>query len=552
MRVAVVVFAILAWSSSARADVTGTWSGTVEVPGRPLAFSVTFTADGKGTIDIPSQGAKDLALDNIKTTGTDISFAIAKVGAVLKGTIAGDTITGTLEQGGQAIPFKITRGAGYKPPPPPRKPLTASAGAKLLGTWKGKLGPTAITIEIKDDKGLVAGTMLAEHACIPTKLDNLTLTFKTVHAEVQGTGVDGVIAGDTISGTAHGAGGDQPWSITRDKPAAVDKPYTETELTIPSTNGVTLAATLTTPKGPPAPVVVTITGSGPQDRDECVVGIRPFAQLADHLARHGIATLRYDDRGIAKSTGDFATATAADFADDAQAAVTFLKARTDIDPNKIGVLGHSEGGIIAPMVAARDKDVTFVVMWAGTGVPLDQVITRQTAEILKAGGTPADKVAHQTAIEQALWKARHTNKDRDKFKAAFTATVKRMLTKAELAEIGDVDAWAESQVAQIWNPWFTWYLDYDPKVTLRKVTQPVLALNGTLDKQVDPTINLPAIKSALAKNKDVSIVEIPGQNHVFQKTKTGAPSEYLTNPPVMDNDVLDITTTWIRKHTGLE
>ncbi|HEV7557430.1 MAG TPA: alpha/beta hydrolase, partial [Kofleriaceae bacterium] len=493
------------------------------------------------------------ALDNVAISGNSISFALTKFGAVLKGTIDGDTIKGTLEQGGQTIPFKLARGGGYKPPPPPRKPLTASAGAKLLGTWKGKIGDSDITVELHDENGLVAGTMLAQRACKPTKLDNLTLTFKTVHAEMQGTsGVDGTLSDDTISGTAHRSGGDEPWSLKREPVAAADKPYIETQLTIPSTNGTTLAATLTTPKGPPAPVVVTITGSGPQDRDECVVGIRPFAQLADHLARHGIATLRYDDRGTARSTGDFATATAADFADDAQAAVTFLATRTDIDPKKIGLLGHSEGGLIAPIVAARDKDVAFVVMWAGPGVPLDQVIIRQTGEGLKAEGTPKDKVDHALKVQQALWQLRHANKDRDKFKAAFIAASKRLLDKTELAEIKDIDAWAESEISQIWNPWFTWYLDYDPKVTLRKLTQPVLAINGGLDKQVDPTINLPAIKAALAKNKDVSIVEIPGQNHVFQPTKTGAVSEYTKNPTVMDNAVLDTTTAWIRKHTGLE
>jgi len=471
MRVALVVFAVLTWSTSARADVAGTWSGALEIPGQPLKFTVTLTADGKGTIDIPAQGASGLALDNIKVSGTDVSFAITKVGAVMKGTVDGDTIKGTLEQGGQSIPFKMTRAGVYKAPPPPRKPLTAAAGAKLLGTWKGKLGDDDITVELHEDKGLVAGTMIALHACSLITLDNITLTFKTVHAELQGTsGIDGTITGDTMSGTAHRPGGDEAWSLKREKVAAEDKPYTETVLTIPSTNGTTLAATLTTPKGPPAPVVVTITGSGPQDRDECLVGIRPFGQLADQLARHGVATLRYDDRGTAKSTGDFKAATAADFADDAQAAVTFLTSRTDIDPKKIGVLGHSEGGLIAPMVAARDKDVAFVVMWAGPGVPLDQVIIRQVGEGLKAEGAPKDKVDHEVQVQQALWRLRHAYKDRDKFKAAFIAAAKRLLTKSELAEIKEIDTWAESEVSQIWNPWFTWYLDYDPKVTIRRST----------------------------------------------------------------------------------
>jgi pimeloyl-ACP methyl ester carboxylesterase len=297
-------------------------------------------------------------------------------------------------------------------------------------------------------------------------------------------------------------------------------------------------------------VVVTITGSGPQDRDECVVGVRPFRQLADELGRHGIATLRYDDRGVARSTGDFKAATPVDFADDAQAAVAFLRSRTDVDTKHIGVLGHSEGGIIGPMVAARDPGVAFVVMWAGTGVPLEQVIVRQTGEISKAEGTPPAQVAHELSLLQTLLRLRHAHKDRDKLRTAVAAETKKMITRKELDEIGDFDIWVDAQIKVVWNPWFNWYLDYDPKTSLSKITVPVLAVNGALDKQVDPTINLAAIKSALANNKDVTIVELPGLNHVFQRAKTGGVSEYVKNPPVIDSSVLDTTTTWIRKHVG--
>jgi len=560
MRIALVVLAVAAWSTPARADgVTGRWSGAIDVPGQPLGFAVTFSADGSATIDIPSQGANGLALAKVAVAGKDVGFEISQAGAVFKGTVDGDTIKGTLTQGGQSIPFAMTRGKDvYTPPPPPRRPLTAEIGRRLVGSWQGTvehLGTTAIAVDLAEVNGLVVGTEHEDRTCTGTNaIANLSLTFERVHFEVPSKNAppiyfDGVLATDTISGTMYQGGVERPFTVKR---TVVDKPYTETELSIPSTKGTTLAATLTTPKGGPAPVVVLVTGSGPQDRDECVLGIRPFRQLADHLARHGVATLRYDDRGTAHSTGEFAAATAADFADDAEAAVVFLAARTDVDPKKIGVLGHSEGGLIAPMVAARAKAVAFIVLWAGPGLPLDQVIIRQTGELARAEGAPADKIARDVGIQQVLWKLFRGSTDRDKFKAAFGAAVKARLDKKVLAELGDFDTWLEREVAAVWNPWFRWYLAYDPLVTLRKVTCPVLAINGALDKQVDAKLNLPVIKTALAKNKDVSIVELPGVNHVFQATKTGAFSEYAKNPPVMDASVLDATTTWIRKHTGLD
>lgn len=564
MRIALVVLAVATWSVPARADgVTGTWSGTIDLPGQPLGFSVTFSADGAAAIDIPAQGAHGLALAKVAVAGKAVGFEISQVGAVFKGTLDGDTIKGTLTQGGQSIPFAMTRGKAapkdaYTPPPPPRRPLTAEIGRRLVGSWQGSFeyqGTIAIAVDFIEANGLVVGTEYQERTCSGTSaIANLSLTFDRVHFEVPSKNMspsyfDGVLANDTISGTLHQDGVQHPFTVRR---TAIDKPYTETELSIPSANGATLAATLTTPKGGPAPVVVLVTGSGPQDRDECVLGIRPFHQLADHLARHGVATLRYDDRGTARSTGDFAAATAADFADDAEAAVRFLATRTDVDPKKVGVLGHSEGGAIAPMIAARDKAVAFIVLWAGPGLPFDQIIIRQAGELARAEGEPADKIAHAVAIQQVLWKLMHGYTDRGKFKAAFGAAVKARLDKKSLSELGTFDIWLESQVAAVWTPWFRWYLGYDPQATLRKVTCPVLAINGALDKQVDAKQNLPAIKAALAHNKDVSIIELPGVNHVFQATKTGAFSEYAKNPPVMDASVLDATTIWIRTHTGLD
>src|SRR6202043_1017231 len=175
---------------------------------------------------------------------------------------------------------------------------------------------------------------------------------------------------------------------------------------------VKLGGPLTVPPGEgPFPAVILITGSGAQDRDETLLGHKPFLVLSDYLTRHGIAVLRADDRGTAQSTGDFATATTADFATDTEAGIAYLKTRAEVDPNKIGLIGHSEGGVIAPMIAARNKDVAFIVLMAGTGVPGDQILVAQGQAIETASGkSPAD-VAKDAAKEKSMLTLIETEKD---------------------------------------------------------------------------------------------------------------------------------------------
>jgi uncharacterized protein len=553
------------------APLTGTWSGTVSIPGQELGIVVAFTAGG-GTLDVPAQGAHGIPLARVTVQGTAVSFDVPVIGASFKGTIARGEITGTMTQRGQGFPFHLAPGAtpGYTPPPPPPRPLTDHAGRRLLGDWTGTIqapsGPLATAVRFEARNGLVVGTADDLAHCAPDlPITQIILTFDRVHVTVEPKGspvayADGRLSGDTITGTFHQGGAALPFTLTRVDPAAAarataDRPYAETDVTIPSTSGVALAGTLTLPAhaATPPPVVVLVTGSGPQDRDECVLGVRPFRQLADHLARHGIATLRYDDRGTAKSTGDFATATAADFADDADAAVAWLAARTDVDVHHVGVLGHSEGGLIAPMVAVRDKRVAFIVLWAGPGVPLDQVIVQQVGDIGRAEGAKPDEVAREVALEKAAFRAMHRARTEDELRAALKKRVVASLSKAELAKIGDLDAVLAAKTKQLWTPWFRWYLRYDPARTLARVKVPVLAVNGGMDKQVDARTNLAAIRRALARghDRDVKLVTLPGLNHLFQQTRTGAVSEYARNPPALDPSVLDITTTWIRAHAGL-
>jgi uncharacterized protein len=247
--------------------------------------------------------------------------------------------------------------------------------------------------------------------------------------------------------------------------------------------------------------------------------------------------LRAYDRGTGKSTGDFEGATTADFATDTEAGIAYLKTRPEVDLHKIGLIGHSEGGVIAPMIAARNHDVAFIVMMAGTGVPGYQVLVAQSQAIEVASGNDPAVAAKNAAKEKDMLTLVETEKD--------TATLEKLL-REKLA--GDVPQGVIGlQIKQLTSVWFRYFLTYDPATALRKVTCPVLALNGSLDKQVLPSQNLPAIRKALdaAGNQHVEIDELPGLNHLFQTAKTGAPAEYGQIEETMSPVALEKISTWI-------
>lgn len=295
---------------------------------------------------------------------------------------------------------------------------------------------------------------------------------------------------------------------------------------------VRLAGTLLVPNGDgPFPAVLLITGSGPQDRDESLMGHKPFWVLADALARRGIAVLRVDDRGVAASTGDFSTATSADFAEDVEAGLAWLRMRKEIDSARVGLLGHSEGGLIAPLVASRTK-VAFIVLLAGPGVPGDEVILTQ-----------GDRLAELAGKSAAARKKIHNNQRRlfDLIKAepdpaALKEKARPLIAAAiddlpaeERAAPGDPSRRIEALVAQTSSPWLRYFVTHDPRPVLSKVRCPVLALGGGKDLQVVAKKNLAAIRAALKAggNRDVTIRELPGLNHLFQTAQTGSPSPFL-------------------------
>ncbi len=333
-------------------------------------------------------------------------------------------------------------------------------------------------------------------------------------------------------------------------------PYDEEDVTYKNEGAnVTLAGTLTKPKtGGPFPVVLLITGSGPQDRDETLLGHKPFLVLADYLTRRGLAVLRVDDRGVAKSTGDFATATSADFATDVLAGVNYLKTRKDVNPAQIGLIGHSEGGLIAPLVATQSNDVAFIVLMAGPGLTGEEILLKQSALINRASGATDEIIARTNAQNARLYGIVVKEKDNAAARKALDASWKEMkagLTDADKKDPALSDAAMQAQFAQITSPWFRYFLTYDPRPTLQKVACPVLAINGALDLQVPPAEDLAAIETALKAggNKDYTTRLLPKLNHLFQTSVTGSPSEYLVIEETIAPLALATMGDWIVQHT---
>lgn len=311
----------------------------------------------------------------------------------------------------------------------------------------------------------------------------------------------------------------------------------------------TLAGTLTTPKNKKEfPIVILITGSGQQNRDEELFNHKPFWVIADDFAKKGIGVLRLDDRGIGGSTNGNKNPTSENFASDINAAVNYLSNK---GYQKIGLIGHSEGGMIAPMVAVANNKVTFIISLSSQGIPTDQLLILQYAALAKANGATADEIKTNAELSQKIYKKigqfsgseLHTQ-----LKILLTETIKK-LPKNQLPPENKIEELVDGQIKQISSPWFVYFLKWNPNAYWSKLKIPVLALNGSLDLQVTPQENLAGIKSNLekAKNKDFEILEMPGLNHLFQEAKTGSVEEYSQLEQTISPTVLDKMSSWILK-----
>ena len=372
----------------------------------------------------------------------------------------------------------------------------------------------------------------------------------------------GVFRGDSIvDGIWHQAGrnfllalkrANAGVEVRRPQTPAPPFPYTSEEVTFRNEKeNFSLAGTLTLPKGEgPFPGVVFISGSGPQDRDETIFNHKPFLVLADHLTRNGIAVLRYDDRGVGESKGSSENARSDNLADDAAGALAFLRARHEIDTRRTGLLGHSEGGMIAPILAARTKDVAFVVLLSGPGVPGDEILLRQGELIRRAEHVSEQQIEAQTKIAKTLYSIIRSTPDTA---AAYTKMMEALNMFADelpdsIRHSPDFSREQLSSSARSLNsPWFRYFLTYDPRPALRALKIPVLALNGELDLQVPASENIAAIESALREggNTRVTTKIFPKLNHLFQTSVTGSVSEYAKIEETMAPEVIDTITQWL-------
>lgn len=312
--------------------------------------------------------------------------------------------------------------------------------------------------------------------------------------------------------------------------------------------GVTLAGTLTLPRsGKPSPAVLLIAGSGPIDRDETVYGHKPFLVLADHLTKQGFAVLRVDKRGVGKSSGNYAVSTTEDFASDVLAGIEYLKTRQEVDAEQIGLIGHSEGGLIAPMVAAQSKDVAFIVLMAAPCVTGEAIVYAQEALISRAMGITDEQLRQQLAFQKHVLSVIKNEPDVEKAEQLLREIIANQMGNLPKENVDAVEA----QMKRCNSKWFRYYLTYDPTQALKQLHIPVLAIIGELDSQVTPQQNLPIIAKSLkeAGNQRYRIIEFPKLNHFFQTCETGSVLEYGILEETIAPIVLDALSDWMLETT---
>jgi fermentation-respiration switch protein FrsA (DUF1100 family) len=438
---------------------------------------------------------------------------------------------------------------------PARAGSAGVEGPSLEGWWFGALrvSPTislrsVFDIEVRPDGSFSGMFVSLDQGAATIALSRVSQANGWVTVEVAAIGgrYEGTMnaEGSQITGRWIQGGVSQELVMKRGRLQEPTRPYPylDEEVTYQNAaDAVTLAGTLTVPPaGGPFPAVILISGSGQQDRDESLCWHRPFLVLADYLTRRGIAVLRVDDRGVGGSKGDASQATSEDFARDVLAGVEYLKTLRKIDPKRIGLIGHSEGGTIAPMVAVDSNDVAFIVLMAGPGVTGDLILERQIVDLLKAAG------ADQAVIDATIQRQRRMT---DVVKNEMDPNVAGAKIREIILESTPslTEQQVDAQVQKATCNWYHFFVTYDPSQTLRKVQCPVLAINGELDLQVSAKVNLPAIEQALREggNSDFTVQELPGLNHLFQTAKTGGTDEYARIDETMSPVALETIAAWI-------
>ncbi|MFM1877438.1 MAG: hypothetical protein RLZZ241_304 [Bacteroidota bacterium] len=441
------------------------------------------------------------------------------------------------------------------------------SGQNIEGNWYGALEIQGIKLRLvfhinSSDTGLTAVMDSPDQGAFGIPATKVEFEKPDVVLEVSNIGIvySGTLEQDVISGVFKQGPLEMPLILSKTEPnreittrpqePKEPLPYVVEDIFFDNPKDqIKLAGTLTLPESQDEfPMVILISGSGPQNRNEELMGHKPFLVLADYLTRNGIGVLRFDDRGVGQSEGDFGQATSADFAQDVSSAVSYIRSRTDIKTTKIGLIGHSEGGLIAPMVAAEDSTLDFIVLMAGPGVSGGEILRLQTEDIAKANGMNEAQIAKELKLLNIFLEELSQEQDLEAIKLDLASELEKAFTADSnlLSEGVTLQSYTESALKQV-TPWMHYFLMHNPKPYLEAVTCTVLAINGSKDLQVAPGINLKAIKEALDSggNKAVTLSELPGLNHLFQESTTGSPSEYAQIEQTFSPVALKVISDWI-------
>jgi fermentation-respiration switch protein FrsA (DUF1100 family) len=564
----IVIFSLLTMEISAqsRTEFIGQWNGKLNAGGALLTIVFNVSdSDGElsATMDSPDQGVYGIKVTGIIINNDEISLDVPNVRGKYIGQLddSWKIINGIWEQAGQKFDLNLAK----------QKTKSLSPDEiKFDQIYQGKLNAGGFEIRIvlklyTDESGKLAAFMDspdqgAKNITVSSlsKTDNeLIFSVNSVNGAYNGT----IKEDDLIEGVWKQGGQSMELNFNKvdkveelKRPQTPKKPYPYNEEEVKfrnDTSNVDLAGTVTVPEGEgPFPAVVLVTGSGPQDRDETLFEHKPFLVIADYLTRNGILVLRYDERGVGESSGDFASATTVDFANDAVSAVEFLARRNDVHRDKIGLIGHSEGGLVAIMAAIKSGDLDFIVKLAGPGLPGKEILLMQTELINRAMGTNESDIINELELNKRIYEIVENEPDNEIALKEINSVVMDHLEKLPDSIKSRPEYSKETlqtNLQRITTSWFRFFLSYDPRPDLENIIIPVLALNGEKDLQVPPKENLEAIEKALntAGNNNFKTVQLKGLNHLFQKSETGAIDEYVKIEETFSEDALEFMKEWI-------
>jgi uncharacterized protein len=560
--------ALAATSLPAQAPVPateGVYAGTLQAGEAQLHLVLHLTRNPQGelraSLDSLDQAVYAIEASTSSLHGSTLRFEVASVGAHFEGTFSPDrkTIAGYWSQGDAALPITFRRKDA------PHKPNDAVFPVE--GLWQSALETHGMRLRFQlhvshDTEGeLVASVDSLDQSVSGLPAVNVTLKESAFHFEIPAVAgiYDGALnaAKNTLTGkwTQTGADAnltftrsDQPLELRRPQTPAKPSPYREEEISFSNpTAGVTLAGTLTAPKGGgPFAAAILVAGSGPQDRDETISNHKPFLILADYLTRKGIAVLRYDKRGVPKSTGSADNATTLDLASDTEAALAYLKTRKDIDPRRIGIIGHSEGAIIAPYLASRSPNIPWIVLLAAPATKGEDTLLKQSELIARAGNLTEPQIAASLEFDKSAYDLVRDEKNLDALNERLVNLVKATGMDSAIPPVA-----LEQQLRMLTSPWFRFFLDYDPLPNLEKTTCPVLVLYGQNDLQVPAKVNMPLVEKALAGagNKNADIRQLAELNHLFQHSYSGSPAEYAAIEETFAPAALEAIADWLLPRT---